>query len=149
VLKIRLYDGNDLEDIVQLWYQTWHETFPNIQHPQPYSAWKSRFRDDLAVKGEIWVAEVESHILGFVVVIKEQQYLSQIFVNPEYHNCGIGSALLNKAKKICPEGLTLQTLQQNTRACIFYEKHGFKAVKLTVNKINGQPNIEYYWKLEI
>ncbi|KAB8319438.1 GNAT family N-acetyltransferase [Tolypothrix campylonemoides VB511288] len=117
MLKIRLYDRNDLEEIVQLWYHTWHETFPNIQHPQPYSAWKSRFRDDLAVKGEIWVAEVKYHIVGFVVVIKEEQYLSQIFVNPEYQNCGIGSALLNKAKKICPQGLTLQTLQKNTRAC--------------------------------
>lgn len=146
VVIIRLYNPDDLEEIVQLWYYTWHETFANIQHAQPYSAWKSRFRNNLAVKGEIWVAEVEYHIVGFLVVIKEEQYLSQIFVNPQYQNCGIGSALLNKAKKICPEGLTLQTLQQNTRACIFYEKHGFKAGKLSVNKINGQPNIEYHWK---
>ncbi|MGH8000978.1 MAG: GNAT family N-acetyltransferase, partial [Brasilonema sp.] len=123
-MKVRLYDSKDLEDIVQLWYQTWHQTFPNIQHPQPYSAWKSRFLDDFAVQGEVWVAEVEHHIVGFVVVIKEKQYLSQLFVNFKYQNCGIGSVILNKAKEICPQGLTLQTLQQNIRACLFYEKHG-------------------------
>ncbi|NMG20899.1 GNAT family N-acetyltransferase [Brasilonema bromeliae] len=146
MVRIRLYEPKDLEDIVQLWYRTWHQTFPNIQHPQPYSAWKSRFLDEFAVQGEVWVAEVEHHIVGFVVVIKEEQYLSQIFVNTEYQNCGVGSALLNKAKEICPQGLMLQTLQQNIRACVFYEKHGFKAGKISVNKINGQPNIEYHWK---
>lgn len=146
MVRIRLYDPKDLEDIVQLWYQTWHEAFPNIQHPQPYCAWKSRFRDDLAVKGEVWVCEVEHHIVGFVVVIKEEQYLAQIFVDSQSQNRGIGSILLNKAKEICPQGLTLQTLQQNIQACVFYERHGFKAGKLSVNKINGQPNIEYHWK---
>ncbi|NJR75420.1 MAG: GNAT family N-acetyltransferase [Scytonema sp. CRU_2_7] len=115
MVKVRPYDPKDLEDIVQLWYQTWHQTFPNIQHPQPYSAWKSRFLDDLTVQGEVWVAEVEHHIVGFVVVIKEEQYLSQLFVNSKYQNSGIGSALLNKAKEICPKGLMLQTLQQNIR----------------------------------
>ncbi|NMG05630.1 hypothetical protein DP117_01645 [Brasilonema sp. UFV-L1] len=145
VVKIRLYDSKDLENIVQLWYQTWHQTFPNIQHPQPYSAWKSRFSDELASTGEVWVAEVEHDIVGFVVVIKQEQYLSQIFVNSQYQNCGIGSALLNKAKEICPQGLTLQTLQQNTQSCRFYEKHGFKAGQLAINKINGQANIEYDW----
>lgn len=35
---IRPYQADDLENIVQLWYQTWHETFLNIQHPQPYIA---------------------------------------------------------------------------------------------------------------
>jgi GNAT superfamily N-acetyltransferase len=116
-VKIRLYDSDDLEEIVQLWYRIWHQTFPNIQHPQPYSAWKSRFRDDLAVKGEVWVCEVEHHIVGFVVVIKEEQYLSQIFVNPEYHNCGIGSALLNKGDILphCNQRLQCGLLSDSSR----------------------------------
>ncbi len=142
---IRQYQLDDLEDTVQLWYRTWHQTFTNIQHPQPYPAWKVRFCDDLAVRGNVWLAEVENQIVGFIVVIKEEQELNQIFVDPNYQNRGIGSALLEKAKEICPEGLTLQTLQQNTRACRFYEKHGFKAGKLSINKYNGQPNIEYHW----
>lgn len=142
---IRPYDPNNLEDTVQLWYRTWHQTFPQIQHPQPYPAWKDRFRNDLAVQGNIWVAEVENCIVGFVVVIQAEQYLAQLFVDPMYQNRGIGSALISKAKESCPQGLTLQTLQYNIQACLFYEKHGFKAGKLTTNKINGQPNIEYHW----
>lgn len=146
MLTLRPYDLRDLEDAVELWYRTWHQTFPDIQHPQPYRAWKTRFRDDFTVRGDIWVVEVESSLAGFVVVIKEQLYLDQLYVDLIYQNRGIGSSLINKAKEICPEGLKLHTLQQNTKACRFYEKHGFRAGKLSINEINGQPNIEYQWR---
>lgn len=142
---VRPYQPDDLEDTVQLWDQTWHQTFPHIQHPQPYSEWKTRFRNDLTVRGSVWIAELENRIVGFVMVIKEEQSLDQIFVDPTYQNRGIGSALLNKALAICPYGLTLQTLQQNTQAIAFYERHGFKAGRLSINKINGHPNVEYSW----
>jgi len=142
---IRPYQLDDLEDTVDLWYRTWHETFSHIKHPQPYSLWKARFRDDLAARGNVWLAEVENQIVGFVVVIKQQQWLSQLFVDATYQNQGIGSALLDKCKAICPQGLELHTLQANIRACAFYERHGFKACKLSINKINGQLNVEYYW----
>jgi putative acetyltransferase len=144
-LNIRLYEPKDLKATVELWYRTWHKTFPDIQHPQPYVEWKIRFRDDLAVRGEVWVAELENQIVGLIVVMKEELELNQIFVDPLYQNRGIGSALLNKAKEICPQGLKLHTLQQNRTACLFYEKQGFQAGKLSTNQINGQPNIEYYW----
>ncbi|MDF5719629.1 MAG: GNAT family N-acetyltransferase [Rhizonema sp. PD37] len=145
VVTIRAYVPNDLENTVPLWYRTWHQTFPNLQHPQPYHTWKARFHNDLARRGEVWLAELENQIVGLVLVIQETQELNQLFVDHVYQNRGIGSDLLNKAKEICPQRLTLQTLQQNTKACKFYEKHGFKASKLATNEINGQPNIEYYW----
>jgi ribosomal protein S18 acetylase RimI-like enzyme len=145
VVTIRPYQPADLEATVQLWYQTWHQTFPQIRHPQPYAQWQARFRDDLAVRGNVWIAELEDQIVGFVIVMKQEQWLDQLFIDPMYQNRGIGSALLDKAKAICPQGLELHTLQQNTKACAFYERHGFKASKLSINKINGQPNVEYYW----
>lgn len=118
---------------------------PDLQHPQPYTSWKIRFRDDIAVRGLIWVAELENQIVGFVVVVKEEGRLDQLFVDPAYQHRGIGSALLGKAKEICPQGLNTDTLQRNMQARTFYEHHGFRAGKLAVNKNNGQPNIEYHW----
>jgi len=142
---IRPYTTSDIEAVVKLWWETWHQTFPEIKHPQSYSAWKARFQDDLAIRGNIWVAGVETCIVGFMVVMEEEKELSQLFVDLHYQNQGIGKALLEKAKAICPQGLRLTTLQSNTKACLFYEKHGFKPGKLSKNKINGQPNIEYRW----
>ena len=77
--------------------------------------------------------------------MEEEKELNQLFVDSDYQNQGIGKALLEKAKSICPQGLSLTTLQSNTKACLFYEKHGFKAGNLSRNTINGQPNKEYRW----
>ena len=142
---IRAYNPSDIDDVVKLWWKTWHQTFPEIKHPQSYSLWKTRFENDLTVRGSIWVAEIENKIVGFMVVMEEEQELNQLFVDSDYQNQGIGKAMLEKAKAICPQGLTLTTLQSNTKACLFYEKHGFKPCRLSTNKINAQPNIEYRW----
>lgn len=142
---IRPYKTSDIEAVVKLWWKTWHQAFPGIKHPQPYSSWKTRFQNDLTARGNIWVAGVESCIAGFMVVIEEEKELNQLFVDSDYQNRGIGKALLEKAKAICPQGLTLTTLQRNKKACIFYEKHDFQPGRLSTNKINGQPNIEYRW----
>ena len=147
---IRIYESQDLSKIVQLWYKTWHSAFPEIQHPQPYHLWEKRFRDELVRKGEVWVADIKSQVVGFIVVFrvdnsKTRGELNQIFVDPIFQNQGIGTALINKAKTIFPEVLRLTTLQSNTKACYFYVKHGFVAGNMSTNKINGQPNIEYIW----
>lgn len=147
LIKFRDYQPEDLENIVQLWYGTWHQTFPHLHHPQAYSRWKQKF-DELLENGDIFVAEVEDRITGFAVILTKEQCLSQLFVDENYQNLGIGSALLNLAKRLCPQGLNLYTLQENLKARAFYEKHGFKARTFSINEFNGQPNVEYYWKPE-
>lgn len=144
-ITIRAYQDSDLNEIVQLWYQTWHQTFPHLKHPHPYSVWKERFQAELASSGSIWLAELQTRIVGFIAILPAQQFIDQLFVDVNYQSQGIGAALLNQAKTICPQGLSLHTLQENVRARSFYERHGFKPGKLSVNAFNRQPNIEYIW----
>ncbi len=143
---IRPYQPADLEAIVRLWYDTWHETFPHLQHPHPYAAWKNRFHQELAARASIWVAEWDDLVVGFMAAITAEGYLDQLFVDRRYHNRGIGKALLERAKLLCPDGLTLYTLRENEQARAFYERNGFVAGRLSVNAFNGQPNVEYRWK---
>lgn len=146
---IRRYVEHDLDAVVTLWYRSWINAFPNLKHPQPFEEWKLRFQNDLAKRGSIWVAEAQGRIAGFIVVIEAKRILDQIFVDVNPQGMGIGTALLNKAKTICPSGLSLTTLRQNVQACKFYEKHDFVARRLGVNPINGQPNIEYIWNPKV
>jgi GNAT superfamily N-acetyltransferase len=132
--------------VVALWYRAWHHTFPDLRHPDPLSTWEQRFRDDLACRGVVWVAEGCGGIVGFIVVLIEEHYLDQVFVDPAHQQQGIGALLLDKAKELCPQGLTLHTLQRNARASKFYERHGFIAGRSGINKINGLPNVEYRWQ---
>jgi len=148
-VRIRPLQENDIPHVVSLWYRTWHATFPALCHPDPISTWEQHFRDDLIRRGTIWVAEEEDgHIVGFLVVMVQDNYLDQLFVDPTSHSQGIGTVLLHKATELCPQGLSLHTLQQNVQARRFYERHGFVAGPHGVNPINGQPNVEYRWQPE-
>ncbi len=145
MLNIRKYQIDDLDKVVQLWYETWHQTLPFLQHPHKYPAWKSRFINEIVMDCEVWIAEIENRIVGFVAVNLAEIEINQIFIDFSYQNQGIGSLLIQKAKELCPQGLRLTVLQINQRACLFYEKHGFIPTNMSINKINGQPNIEYLW----
>ncbi len=143
MLVIRDYLDRDLNQVVELWYRSWAHEFPNLKHPQSFGEWKLRFQNDLAKRGNVLVAVIRHRIVGFVVAIEGK--INQIFVDIDIQRNGTGTALIDRVKKIYPSGLRLTVLQQNTKARKFYEKHGFVAGKLGVNKINRQPNIEYIW----
>ncbi len=142
---LRLYRRDDLDEVVHLWYHTWHYTFPFLRHPEPLEAWKTRLRDDIAKNETVWVAERDGQMVGFLALRERDGYLNLLFVDPQFHHQGIGTALMNKAKHLSPSGLSLETLQLNREARAFYERHGFHVVSLGRNARNGQPDVRYCW----
>ena len=145
-MQIRRYEPRDLTATVDLWRRTWHTTFPTLSHPWSDEAWTERFQDDLLTETTVWVAETDVQIVGFMALDVPNGHLRQMWVDPNCHGQGIGSALLDLAKAQCPNGLTLHTLQQNQHARAFYERRGFVAGETGVNEVNGQPNILYAWR---
>lgn len=144
-LQLRPLRDGDVETVVALWRDTWHENMPGLRHPHAPGEWEQRFRDDVMKRCVVWVAQAEGQILGFVAVRLEDGYLDQLFVVQQFQRRGVGTLLLGKARELCPRGLSLHTLHRNTKARQFYEKHGFRPGRKGINVLNGQPNIEYRW----
>jgi len=144
-VRLRPYRSDDFEAAVELWYESWHHNFPDLSHPWTYAEWKRRFQEKVAANTAIWLAERDGQLAGFIVLRKADGCLDQIFVKPAMQRQGIGTILLNKAKELSPDGITLDTLQSNARSRRFYEKHGFRPGQVGINPNNGQPNIEYHW----
>ncbi|MEO1287716.1 MAG: GNAT family N-acetyltransferase [Chloroflexota bacterium] len=143
---IRLFQVSDLNDVIRLWYDTWHITFPQLKHPDSIETWRQRFQDKIIPHKQVWLATIADKCVGLLVVDKTQGYLDQLFIDADYQQRGIGRLLLDKAKSISPVGLTLHTLISNHIACQFYEKHGFIRGKEGINQINGQKNVSYHWQ---
>lgn len=61
-----------------------------------------------------------------------QMELQKIYVLPERHGYGVGTALLNEVKNlardICPDFIWLDTHISNEKAIRFYEKNGFDKI---------------------
>ncbi|CEJ82035.1 hypothetical protein VHEMI02127 [[Torrubiella] hemipterigena] len=94
---------------------------------------------------DLYVAETDGKIVGFLRV--QDTDLDQLYLLPGYYRMGIGSRLLNKAKELSPEKLTLYTFQVNVRARAFYEGHGFTVVDFNDGSRNeeNEPDILYQW----
>lgn len=95
---------------------------------------------------EVWVAEQEARVLGFVVF--GQDALEHLYVHPLAQNFGVGSALLERAKESSPGGLRARVFQKNTGARRFFQTRGFGLVQLTDGAQNDEqePEALYEWR---
>ena len=105
------------------------------------------FRASIAPACEIWVAERDGELLGFLAL--RGSYVDRLYVRPGAQRSGVGSALLDKARELSPLGLELHTHRKNRRARGFYAKHAFRAVAFGVSPPpESEPDVEYWWRPE-
>ena len=109
--------------------------------------------DDLSRHEDVWLAEEDGSPVGFLAIRRSRtegwEVLEKLYVDPDTQSRGIGTALLDQAKALRPDGLYLWVFQKNTGAIRFYERHGFRLVKLTdgADNVEREPDALYYWSL--
>ena len=102
------------------------------------------FREVVFAENQIWGAVEGGAIVGMIAFTSD--WVHQLYVLPEAHGRGIGSALLAIAQVDAKE-LQLWTFQKNAQARRFYEVRGFVAVRETDGTDNEEkePDILYVW----
>ncbi|MGZ8783852.1 MAG: N-acetyltransferase family protein [Gaiellaceae bacterium] len=105
-----------------------------------------RFVATLIETQEVWVAEEAGRIVGMAGLSADM--LSQLYVDPAAQGRGVGSALLDVAKRRRPAGFTFWVFQDNARARAFYEARSCRVVRLTDGSGNEEktPDALYEWK---
>ena len=99
-------------------------------------------------RDELSVDEDDGRIVGFFALNGDE--LSHINVAPQTQNRGVGAAMLDEAKRLRPAFLQLWVFQLNEGARRFYERHGFRLVKLTdgAGNMERTPDALYEWRPE-
>jgi ribosomal protein S18 acetylase RimI-like enzyme len=94
---------------------------------------------------EAWVAEQDGRILGFAVLTRT--WLDGLYVHPAAQGQGIGTALLELAQSLRPDGLGLWVFETNTPARGLYRRHGFVETEWTDGSGNEEkaPDIRMDW----
>lgn len=144
-VALRSFASTDLDAVAELWYRSGHAMADGLMHPDPPAAWRERLRREIAPCAAVWLADDGGTVAGFVAVYVERGELDQIFVEPGRLRSGVGTALMAKAKDLCPSGLHLHTLVANARARALYERYGFRPGRTSVKPRNGQAVIAYAW----
>lgn len=148
MIIIRKFKLSDLDQIIQLFYDTVHTI--NIQDYSQeqvdvwapknidINRWKKSLTDHIS-----YVAEINNTIIGFGDITKEG-YLDHLYTHKDFQGKGIGSGILKKleeeAKKL---GLMEITTQASITAKPFFEKHGYITVESQTKVFRGISFLNY------
>jgi GNAT superfamily N-acetyltransferase len=116
---------------------------PSIHSEDDVGGWMG----GVVAERETWLAESGAReVMGLLVL--DGGWIDQLYVDPGLLGHGIGSRLLEVAKRERPEGLLLWTFVANSGAQRFYARHGFIEVRRTDGSGNeeGAPDIQLAWR---
>src|SRR3954465_14190286 len=104
--NLRPYTAADEDAAIALWRETWQQAYPAIDFAARETWWRERWRGELVPNANIVVAEQDAALTGFVT-IDAKGYLDQLVVAPERWGTALATALLDEAKRLSPDGITL------------------------------------------
>ncbi len=126
MLNIRRPNIEDIEALEQLFQLTRQHTF--ILR----SAEEFKIGDYVQSthEDEVWVAEENGFIIGFVSIYVPDNFIHNLFVYPEHQGKGIGTKLLQLAEQNLGRPMTLKAAMDNPKSFSFYEKYGWHQVSI-------------------
>jgi GNAT superfamily N-acetyltransferase len=123
-VEVRRARSCDAQQIAGTWLRSRAAAVPAIPPPihsaDEVHTW---FETVVLPNKEVWIAEEDGTVLALLVL--GDDWIDQLYVDPEHTGNGLGTDLVNLAKSRRPRGLTLRTFQTTRRAQRFYERHGF------------------------
>jgi putative acetyltransferase len=143
--QLRPYRDSDEDAAIMLWRDSWQQAYPGIDFAARVTWWRERWRNELVPNASIVVAEQADALIGFVT-IDLNGYLDQLVVGPEHWGSDLGTALVDEAKRLSPDGITLLVNTDNARAIRFYRRNGFVDAGGDVNPTSGKPVLRMAWK---
>jgi putative acetyltransferase len=142
---LRPYRAEDEDAAIALWQRTWQAAYPSIDFASRVTWWRERWRGELVPNAAIIVAEQAGALTGFVT-IDPKGYLDQLVVAPDHWGSELATRLVDEAKRLSPDGITLLVNTDNARAIRFYERNGFLRAGDDVNPTSGRPVLRMEWR---
>jgi putative acetyltransferase len=142
---LRPYQASDEDAAIALWQHTWQRAYPAIDFAERVPWWRARWRNELVPNAAIVVAERAGEMTGFVT-IDGKGYLDQLVVAPEHWGSPLATMLVDEAKRLSPDRVTLLVNADNARAIRFYARNGFIHAGEDVNPTSGRPVLRMVWQ---
>lgn len=95
------------------------------------------FVEEFFPQAELWMVDDEAgHPVGFLIM--DGTMIDALFVHPEVHGRGFGTALLDHALALAPDAV-VDASEQATNALPFYEARGFVRTGRSETDPEGRP----------
>jgi GNAT superfamily N-acetyltransferase len=147
-VELRRARTGEARSLARLWVRSRAAAVPSIPPSIHADDEVEQWFDDVILPTcDVWVA-AESSGEAVALMVLDREWIDQLYVDPEWTGKGIGTALLEHAKRLHPSELRLWTFQSNVGARRFYEAHGFVGGATTSGDNEEQkPDVCYEWRL--
>jgi len=140
--RVEDFQPHDTEALVRMWRASF-EYGVGIADPHPLHEQVEYFHSKIVPVHRVRVVKLAGAIIGFLAANAES--VAQLHIRVENFGQGIGSRLIRLAQAESSGSLWLFTFAKNTRACRFYEHHGFVAVARGFEPIWQLEDVKYQW----
>ncbi|HEY1928248.1 MAG TPA: GNAT family N-acetyltransferase [Caulobacteraceae bacterium] len=140
-LALRPLRAEEIETVARVWWRS----SVSVAHGADHLPWEALAERLTCEPWVVTVAERDGTPLALLAVTPDQHWLRQLFVEPHAHGSGVGTALLEEAKRQMPDGFFLHTNADNTRARSFYEARGLRLTGEAPHPQWGQLQAKYEW----
>ena len=141
-MKIRRLEHNDIESVVELWYEASlvaHDFIPSDYWKKNKDAMASTYLP----KSDTYLAVDNGKVTGFVAMV--ENYLAAIFVDNNLQGRGIGKRLLNFVKE-GRSSIQLKVYKKNSKTVEFYKSQKFIIVSESKEEETGEDEYLMEWK---
>lgn len=141
-LRLRPFEPGDVHELVPMWRQSF-EHGVGVVDPHSLDEQVAYFHAQVLPAHAVRVAVAGDRLVGFCASNAES--VAQLYVRVEAIGQGIGTRLLDAAKRASSGSLWLYTFARNTQARRFYEHHGFVAVAHGFEAHWQLDDVKYHW----
>lgn len=119
---------------------------PDVTVAEAAATLAQRWDDD-----QLWVAELGGEVVGYLRLVRPDEervgWVDDLYVLPEHAGRGVGSALLELARALLPEGFGLWVYAVNAPARAFYAAHGLREVEAVPadDSPHGEAEVRLAW----
>jgi ribosomal protein S18 acetylase RimI-like enzyme len=145
-IEIRKATATDVAEVAEVFIASQSDALPFLARLHTQQETRGFIANQVFTHCDVWVAEEKARIVGMMALAGT--HIDHLYLMPGHYRRGIGSLLLDKAKELSPQKLTLYAFAVNKRARAFYEHHGFTAIEFGDGSGNeaGEPDVLYEWR---
>jgi putative acetyltransferase len=135
-MRIRRSAPEESDRLFEIWRRAVEATH-HFLSPADLNAISAAVRDDYLPSASLWVAADErDRAVAFMGLTGSS--VDTLFVDPDFHRRGIGTAMMAHARKIAGP-IRVDVNEQNELALAFYKRLGFRAAGRSEQDGAGMP----------
>lgn len=139
-IEVRFYSADDWPAVCSIYDRARLEELRHIVGFEGYLPLVETYEADGLFDGRVWVAESDHTVAGFAAVHTNE--LKWLYVDPDHHRRGIGSALTRHILGQAESPMTIKLIDGNESGHWFCKRMGFRHTKRERSRLRGNPDME-------